>query len=358
MEDLGLDASFWRGRSVFLTGVTGFKGGWLALWLQNLGARVTGYSLAPPTEPSLFVEARVGDGLQWHEGDIRDAARLREAVIASKPEIVFHLAAQPLVRASYDIPVETYETNVMGTVHVLEGVRAAPSVRSVVVVTSDKCYENREVHWPYRETDPLGGHDPYSSSKACTEIVASSYWRSFLQSRGIGLATVRAGNVIGGGDWAKDRLVPDAMRALAAGESVLVRNPASVRPWQHVLEPLAGYLRVAERLTADGERFSEGWNFGPGPDAACPVSELMTEICALWGAGARFHSESRVAPHEAKLLSLDASKARARLGWRPRLSLRQALSLSVDWYRAHGESGSDMQAFTLRQIRRYEEPSP
>jgi CDP-glucose 4,6-dehydratase len=352
MEGLGVTAAFWRGRRVLVTGVTGFKGGWLALWLRELGATVVGYSLPPPTTPSLFHSARVGDDLEWIDGDVRDCARLRRVAADHAPEIVFHLAAQPLVRASYETPVETFETNVLGTVNVLESLREQSSTRAIVVVTSDKCYENREWCWPYRENDPLGGHDPYSSSKACAEIAASAYYRSFFRSRGVGVATARAGNVIGGGDWARDRLVPDVVAALGTGKSVLVRNPASIRPWQHVLEPLSGYLALAERLASEPEAFSEGWNFGPDLDALRPVEDLVESMCALWGDGARWHAAKIDQPHEARILALDASKARARMGWRPRLTLDEALAWTIAWYKDHA-SAIDVRDRSLRQIRSY-----
>jgi CDP-glucose 4,6-dehydratase len=357
MENLGVSGEYWRGRRVLLTGVTGFKGGWLALWLRDLGAEVVGYSLPPPTTPSFFHTVRLGEQVTWIDADIRNGALLHKVVDDRRPEVVFHLAAQPLVRASYDAPVETFETNVIGTVNVLDALRDRPSVRAVVVITSDKCYENREWLWPYREGDPLGGHDPYSSSKACAEIATAAYHRSFFQGKGVGVATARAGNVIGGGDWARDRLVPDVIAALATRQSALVRNPKSVRPWQHVLEPLAGYIALAESLARDPEAFSEAWNFGPSPDSVRPVVELVETICALWGDGARWHTADLAAPHEAKLLAVDASKARARLPWRPRLALRDCLRWTVEWHRAL-LAGEDMRDHSLRQIRRYQETSP
>ena len=340
-----------------MTGVTGFKGSWLALWLRELGADVVGYSLAPPTSPSLFELAGVAHAARWIDGDVRDAARLRAAIKENDPEVVFHLAAQPLVRASYEEPVQTYETNVFGTVNLLDALRDAAAVRAVVVVTSDKCYENRESLRAYAEGDALGGYDPYSSSKACQEIVTAAYHRSFLQARGVGVATVRAGNVIGGGDWARDRIVPDAVTALASKQSILVRNPASVRPWQHVLDPLAGYIEVAAQLLSRPEIFSEPFNFGPSPEGVRTVSELVTTICKLWGDGARWHSAELAQPHEARLLTLDSSKARAKLGWRPRLALEAALDWTVAWYKAQA-SGEDMGVRTLAQIRRYQETTP
>ena len=353
MEALGVNARFWSGRRVLLTGVTGFKGSWLALWLRKLGADVTGYALPPPTAPSLFQTARVNDGIRWIDADVRDLDRLKSAVRECAPEVVFHLAAQSLVRPSYEAPVDTFATNVMGTVNVLEALRDHEATRAVVVITSDKCYENREWVWPYRESDSLGGRDPYSSSKACTEIVTSSYYQSFFKANHVGVATARAGNVIGGGDWARDRLVPDVAAAFAAGESALVRNPGSVRPWQHVLEPLLGYLLLAERLAGDDKGFSEGWNFGPDPLAVRPVSELVTSLCALWGDGARWHTVDVPQPHEAQLLALDASKARARLRWAPRLRLDEALAWTARWYKAF-HRGVDVRSISLQQLDDYQ----
>lgn len=354
------DRQFWRGKSVFITGHTGFKGGWLATWLLHLGARVTGYALKPDTEPSLFERCGLARRMSSEIADIRDQTRLRAAMEKSRPEVVFHLAAQPLVRRSYEAPALTFETNVMGTVNLLEAVRTTPSVRVVVVVTSDKCYLNREWPWAYREEDPLGGRDPYSASKACTEIVAEAYRRSFLQSenRNVGFATVRAGNVIGGGDWSADRLVPDAIRALEAEVPLIVRNPHSIRPWQHVLEPLAGYLIVAERLHEDGARFSGAYNFGPAEDGAVTTSEIANLAVRLWGSGSWKTAAAREvegAPHEARYLRLDAGKARQILGWHPRLHLDRALELTIAWYRESARTDADMFAFSARQIAFYQQ---
>lgn len=351
------DDVFWRGRRVFVTGHTGFKGGWLSLWLASLDAEVAGYALPPPTTPSLFDLARIGERVVHTEGDIRDPARLTDAMARHRPEIVFHMAAQPLVRASYDDPAETYAVNVLGTAHVLDAVRRIGGVRAVVVITSDKCYENREWHWGYREDEAMGGADPYSASKGCTELVAASYRRSFFDPaahdrHGVALATVRAGNVIGGGDWAADRLVPDAMRAFGRGETLTLRYPGAIRPWQHVLEPLAGYLNVAERLFHEGPAFGEGWNFGPGEDGERTVGTVVETLAALWGAGARWTVTGEPQPHEARFLKLDCAKAKARLGWRPRLGFDAALDRTVAWYRAHAE-GRDMGAVTLSQIADY-----
>lgn len=344
----------WHGRRVFVTGVTGFKGAWLGMWLRHLGARVRGYSLPPPTSPSLFALARMQEDVEWIDADVRDLARLAREIKDWEPEAVFHLAAQSLVRASYERPVETFETNVMGTANLLEAVRAAPSVRAVVVVTSDKCYENREWVWPYREGDALGGHDPYSSSKACAEIVTASYRRSLFGDAGAAVATARAGNVIGGADWARDRLVPDIVSSIVARRPAAVRNPTSVRPWQHVIEPLAGYLTLGERLLLQGQAFGEAWNFGPNSDSVQSVATLADELCEAWGDGASWSHDGGQHPHEAGILALDSAKARSRLGWRPRLDYHDAIRWTVAWYKAsHG--GRDARELTLEQIRKYEE---
>lgn len=342
----------WRGRRVLVTGDTGFKGSWLSLWLHALGAEVTGFALPPPSEPSLFEAARIGELIHHHEGDIRDLAAVRAVVEASRPEVIFHLAAQPLVRLSYREPVETYATNVMGTVHLLEAARRAPDVRAIVCVTSDKCYENREWVWPYRETDPMGGHDPYSSSKGCAELVAAAYRSSFF-AQGPALATVRAGNVIGGGDWASDRLVPDLIRAFEAGAAPLIRSPSAVRPWQHVLEALGGYLQIAERLLAGEREFADAWNFGPADDDTRPVSWIVERMRAAWGGAPQPQADHGSRVHEAGLLRLDCSKARAALGWRPALNLEQALDWIITWHKAFG-LGEDARAITLKQIADYQ----
>jgi CDP-glucose 4,6-dehydratase len=346
---------FWRGRSVFLTGHTGFKGGWLATWLLKLGARVTGYGLAPHTTPSFFARCGLGDRCTSHLADVRDEGALQAALAGARPSVVFHLAAQPIVRLSYQRPVETIATNVLGTVHLLESIRRTPSVEAVVVVTSDKCYENRERPEGYRETDPLGGHDPYSASKASAEIIVGAYRRSFFAAGSPRVATVRAGNVIGGGDWSPDRIVPDAMRALAADTPIQVRNPAAVRPWQHVLEPLRGYLMLAERLVEDAS-FGEAWNFGPRDEDAVPVATLVGLLVDRWG-NARWHAAPEAnAPHEAGLLRLDWSKARTRLGWQPILRLCEGVELAVAWYRAaySQEPASRLYDRALEQIAQYE----
>ncbi len=348
-----LVSALWSGRRVLVTGHTGFKGSWLSLWLHSLGAEVTGFALPPPTEPSLFEAARIGELVRHVEGDVRDLAALQKAVAEARPEVVFHLAAQPLVRLSYEEPVETYATNVMGTVHLLEAVRQASGVMAVVSITSDKCYENREWVWPYRESDPMGGHDPYSSSKGCAELVTAAWRSSYFAHEGPLLASVRAGNVIGGGDWAADRLVPDLVRAFEAGLSPLIRSPDSVRPWQHVLEALGGYLLLAERLLAGERDFAEGWNFGPADEDARPVSWIVDRMRAAWGGGAADAlPDTGARPHEAGLLRLDCSKARAALGWRPALRLEQALDWIVGWHKAVG-AGEDARAVTLAQIADY-----
>lgn len=356
---LGPDPAFWGGRRVFLTGHTGFKGGWLSLWLQSLGAEVTGYSLAPPTAPCLFDLAQVGRGMvSSHIADIRDLPALAAAIESAQPEIVFHLAAQPLVRESYSNPIETYAINVMGTVHLLESVRRAGGVRVVLNVTSDKCYSNQEWVWGYRESEPMGGYDPYSSSKGCSELVSAAYRSSFFNAcayaeHGVAVATARAGNVIGGGDWAKDRLIPDILAAFESGQPVRIRNPHAIRPWQHVLEPLRGYMVLAERLHQCGPNYAEAWNFGPTDEDSKPVGWIVGHMAALWGKGATWHIDAKEAPHEAAHLKLDISKARTRLNWHPKLSLRQAIGLVMDWSQAR-QSGADMRLHTLAQIQSYQ----
>jgi CDP-glucose 4,6-dehydratase len=350
-------AEFWRGKRVFVTGHTGFKGGWLTLWLGQMGAEVHGYSLSPPTEPNLFTLARVDQGITHQIGDIRDAAMLRNAIAEFEPDIILHLAAQPILRLSYDEPVETYATNVMGTVHVLEAARHTPSARVTLVVTTDKCYENHEQIWPYRETDAMGGHDPYSSSKGCAELVVSAYTRSFFNRGEQVVASVRAGNVIGGGDWARDRLMTDIIAAVAAGKKPIIRNPKAIRPWQHVLEPLSGYLRAVEYLWDKMPPEPESWNFGPENDSEVCVGDVAKEVCDLWGfkPGIEIVADPRQL-HEAHWLRLDSSKARIRLGWKPKLSLKEALALTVDWYRVM-QQGGDMRGLTLQQIADYQNPS-
>ena len=347
-----MNTDFWRSKRVLLTGHTGFKGSWMSLWLQSMGATLRGVSLMPPTEPALFNVARVAEGMEHHLTDIRDFEAIRSAVVDFKPEIIIHMAAQPLVRRSYELPIETYATNVMGTVHLLEAARLSGSVKAVVNITTDKCYENREWVWGYREDDPMGGHDPYSSSKGCAELVSSAYRNSYLQQAGIAMATARAGNVIGGGDWAADRLLPDIFRALEGKEPVLIRNPHSVRPWQHVLEPLSGYLLLAERLYTEGQAEAEGWNFGPRDEDARPVQWIVERLCEEWGNGASWTLQPGDHPHEASYLKLDISKARSRLGWTPRWSLETAIKHITAWHRAW-QDNQDMRAICLEQISRY-----
>ena len=345
-------ADFWRGKRVFLTGHTGFKGSWLSLWLESLGSGVTGFSLAPPTTPNLFEVANVARGMTSYISDIRDLSSLQKAMQEAKPEIVIHMAAQPLVRKSYSDPVETYATNVMGTVNLLESVRQTPSVKAVVVVTTDKCYENKEWPWGYRETEPMGGYDPYSSSKGCAELITAAYRRSFFQKHDIGVASARAGNVIGGGDWAEDRLVPDILKAFEENRAVSIRNPQSTRPWQHVLEPLSGYLTLAEHLYEQGQAFSEGWNFGPNDDDARPVQWIVEKLVSNWGKDASWQIDTGQHPHEANYLKLDTSKAKARLGWRPSWNLQTALQRITLWHRAWlGQE--DMKKVCLSQIHQY-----
>ena len=352
-----MNANFWQGRRVFLTGHTGFKGSWLSLWLQSLGAELRGYALPAPTSPALFHEAHVARGMDSIEGDIRDLAALRDAVTSFRPEVVIHMAAQPLVRYSYVEPVETYQVNVMGTVNLLEAVRATDSVRSVVNVTTDKCYENREWVWGYRETDPMGGFDPYSNSKGCAELVTAAYRQSFLHQGHAALASARAGNVIGGGDWALDRLVPDILRAFEKNQPVTLRNPASTRPWQHVLEPVSGYLTLAERLHEEGQAFAEGWNFGPADADARPVEWIVRHLSEGWGDGARWQVDGGQHPHEAQYLKLDCSKARHRLQWTPRWSLDDALDRIVRWHRAW-LAGGDVRRQCLDDIAAYTATKP
>jgi len=352
MESGTVDPAFWSGRRVFLTGHTGFKGSWMSIWLQTMGAEVTGFALSPPTEPALFETARVAQGMTSVIGDIRDPGALTRALVDADPEVVIHMAAQPLVRSSYDDPVGTYATNVMGTVHLLEAVRAARSVRAVCVVTTDKCYENREWPWGYREDEAMGGHDPYSNSKGCAELVVSAYRRSFFSKGMVALGSGRAGNVIGGGDWATDRLVPDILRAVEADQPVLIRNPLAIRPWQHVLEPVAGYLVLCQALWNRPAISAEAWNFGPRDEDARPVQWIVERLCALWGDGAVWRHDERTQPHEARYLKLDISKARAGLGWQPRWSLGEALGRIVSWHRAWA-ADDDMAARCRAEIADY-----
>jgi len=348
-----VNADFWSGKRVFLTGHTGFKGSWLSLWLQSLGSEVTGYALTPPTFPSLYAVADVAQGMTSIIANILDLPKLQETMQAARPDIVIHMAAQALVRQSYAQPVETYATNVMGTVHVLESVRNTPSVKAVLVVTTDKCYENKEeMYRAYHEHEPLGGHDPYSSSKACAELVTAAYRKSFLEQQGIAVATARAGNVIGGGDWAAGRLVPDILKAFEQNAFVQIRNPNATRPWQHVLEPLCGYLLLAEHLFAKGPAYAEAWNFGPNEEDARPVKWLVDQLALTWGNGAAWLQDPDQHPHEANYLKLDISKAKARLGWTPSWSLQTAIQNITQWHRAWlGQE--DMKKLCLYQILQY-----
>ncbi len=354
MEELVIRPDFWAGKRVLVTGHTGFKGSWLALWLASMGARVSGYALPPPTTPSLWQSVQGHAGVDSTIADVRDAAALAGALAACRPEVVFHLAAQSLVHASYADPVGTYATNVMGTVHLLEAARSTAGIRAVVVVTSDKCYENRDNQQAFRETDPLGGRDPYSNSKGCAELVTAAYRASFFDAAAgaTAVASARAGNVIGGGDWAADRILPDIVRAAAHGEPVRVRKPQAVRPWQHVLEPLSGYLLLAERLCERPAQFAGAWNFGPDDADAVSVETIVTAVTQLWGPPAKWARDAGAHRPEAGFLKLDSSKARAGLAWRPRLGLQAALGWTVQWYKDQLQ-GADAKALTLAQIGRY-----
>ena len=350
-----MNGEFWSGKNVLITGHTGFKGSWLSLWLEEVGADLTGYSIGLPTDPCLFDAADVGRRMHSVTGDIREIDALRGCFERCMPEIVFHLAAQSLVRPSYDDPIETYSTNVMGTANLLEAARHCKSVRVVIVVTSDKCYENREWIWPYRENEALGGHDPYSSSKGCAELVTAAYRSSFFSDPSCAaVASVRAGNVIGGGDWATDRIIPDAIGALTSGKEVVLRNPRFVRPWQFVLEPLHGYVTLAERLWSDAAGFAGAWNFGPNDGPAVSVGELVDQLIDKWGNGSRGTAETRGQPHEATSLKLDSSKARELLGWTPIHDLPMTLEWIVEWHKHFAEYGNAHDV-TLAQIRRYQD---
>lgn len=356
MEKMVVDRQFWGGKRVFLTGHTGFKGGWLALWLTDMGAQVHGYSLEPPTDPNFFTVSSIETRLSLHTiGDIRDIKLLQAAIDKAKPDIVFHFAAQPLVRYSYQAPVDTYTTNVIGTVNLLEAVRKCFSIKAVVNITTDKCYENREWVWPYRENESLGGYDPYSSSKACAEIVSAAWRRSYLGGAGIHLATVRAGNVIGGGDWAADRLVPDFLRVIDAGRTLTIRSPKATRPWQHVLEPLSGYLLLAQALYEQGEPYAEPWNFGPDERDVRSVEWIVEYLCKQME-GVSWKCDTAVQPHEANALKLDSSKAKSRLQWYPRWNLEVALTKTIEWHQAW-RNDEDMAACSIGQIQEYEDGS-
>ena len=357
METVALDSKFWRGKKVLLTGHTGFKGSWLSLWLEKLGAHVTGYALPPPTRPSLFELAQIDAGLQSVIGDIRDLPKLKEAMQTGVPEIILHLAAQSLVHESYASPVETFATNVMGTVNVLEAARACASVRAIVIVTSDKCYQNRERQRPYREVDPMGGHDPYSASKGAAELATAAYRSSFFSAKAGGarsaVATARAGNVIGGGDWAADRLIPDIVRAARRGEAALIRHPRAIRPWQHVLEPLYGYMLLAEKLYQAGDHYAAAWNFGPSEQECRSVEWLATRFLEIWDEGPAWEQSDAGRLHEAGILKLDSSKAHELLGWHPRLKIEDAIDWTATWYKQWTKS-ANMRAVTLSQIERFE----
>ncbi len=354
-----IDPNFWKGKHVFLTGHTGFKGGWLSVWLSGMGAKVFGYALAPNTMPSFFDVVGVADLLeQNHIADIRDLAPLQLAMKQANPDVLIHMAAQPLVRYSYDNPLETFSTNVMGTANVLEAAREIEQLKAIVVVTTDKCYENQEWVWGYRENEPLGGADPYSSSKACAELVTSAYRQSFFSENiatstsSAALASARAGNVIGGGDWSLDRLIPDALAAFKAGKPLIVRNPLATRPWQHVLEPLAGYLLLAQALFEKGSAFASAWNFGPRDEGTQTVERVIDLLSTAWGNNLGWQQDLHTQPHEAHLLRLDYSKARQELGWSPKWSLAQSLEKIVQWHKAL-EAGNDMKAISVEQIKQY-----
>lgn len=354
-----MNPSFWRGKRVFLTGHTGFKGSWLSLWLQSMGAEVTGFALNPATNPSLFDVANVGAGMLSVIGDVRDLNLLQKTMQEADPEIVIHMAAQPLVRYSYINPVETYATNVMGSVHLLEAVRHTKSVKAVVNVTSDKCYDNKEWVWGYREDEAMGGYDPYSNSKGCAELVTAAYRSSFFNpadyaKHGVAIASARAGNVIGGGDWAGDRLIPDFIRAIVAGETVVIRSPNAIRPWQHVLEPLSGYLVLAEKLYVQGNQFAEAWNFGPSDSDAKSVEWIISQLVSNWGNGSSFKVDASIANlHEAHFLKLDCSKARINLGWKPQWDATETIKRICAWHKAH-LNGQDMKVYALGEIGQYE----
>lgn len=349
-----VNAAFWQGKRVFLTGHTGFKGSWLSLWLQSMGAGVKGFALEPPTRPSLFAQAGVAAGMESEIGDIRDLAAMTASMTSFNPDILIHMAAQPLVRLSYREPVKTYATNVMGTVHLLEAARQCSNLKAIVNVTTDKCYENREWVWGYRENESVGGHDPYSNSKGCSELVTAAYRNSFFNTADTAeLASARAGNVIGGGDWAEDRLIPDILRAFEQQQPVIIRNPLASRPWQHVLEPLSGYLKLAEKLYMEGSAYAESWNFGPRDEDVQSVEWILNHLVRQWGAGASWQLDPHPQLHEAQLLKLDISKAVARLKWQPCWSLEQALDSIVEWHQCW-LAQQDVREATLNQISLYQ----
>ena len=351
MKDI--NRHFWNQKKVFVTGHTGFKGSWLSLWLKSLGAIVGGFSLNPPTNPSLFEEACVSEDMVSLFGDIRDLECITKSMVGFDPEILIHMAAQPLVRLSYKEPVDTYTTNVIGTVNVLEAARKCSNLKAIVSVTTDKCYENKEWEWGYRESEPMGGHDPYSSSKGCAELVTSAYRRSFFSSEDTAsLASARAGNVIGGGDWAEDRLIPDILRAFEKSEPVVIRNPLSTRPWQHVLEPLSAYLVLAQELFINGDEFAEGWNFGPNDQDCKPVSWILDQMVNSWGNGASWVLDKNNNPHEAGFLKLDCSKAASKLKWKPKWNLQFTINSIVDWHKLYFKGG-DIKKQCLKEINTY-----
>ncbi|MBU3637577.1 CDP-glucose 4,6-dehydratase [Polynucleobacter sp. es-MAR-4] len=358
MISRGVDANFWQGKTVFLTGHTGFKGSWLSLWLSSLGAKVCGYALAPSTTPNLFTVLNLQDSLKYSQiADIRDLDALQKAVIKAQPDIVIHMAAQPLVRYSYTHPVETYATNVMGTLNLLESLRSIDSARATVVVTTDKCYENNERLAGYQEHEPMGGHDPYSNSKGCAELVTAAYRRSFFSADQYlehhnAIASARAGNVIGGGDWSEDRLIPDAIKAFEANKPLIIRNTLATRPWQHVLEPLSGYLVLAQALYEEGTAFAQGWNFGPKDSDARPVQEVVELLISAWGSPASWVHDGSEHPHEAKSLKLNITKARENLGWVPKWTLETAIEKIAHWQKAY-QNKRDMKSISLNQIREY-----
>jgi CDP-glucose 4,6-dehydratase len=347
-----VNSSFWNGKRVFLTGHTGFKGSWISIWLQSMGAKVLGFALEPDTDPALFEIASIAKEMESVIGDIRDIHTLKECMVSFKPEIIIHMAAQPLVRRSYKDPVETYSTNVMGTVHVLEAARECQNVKAIVSVTTDKCYENKEWVWGYRENEPMGGYDPYSSSKACAELVTAAYRRSFFQESEVYVASARAGNVIGGGDWAEDRLIPDALRSFDKEAAVVIRNPKATRPWQHVLEPLSGYLMLAESLFKEGEKFTEGWNFGPNDKDCRPVQDVLEYLIDFWPGKAKWTQDPESHPHEANLLKLDCSKANYILNWQPKWDIETAVKKVVDWHIAW-RNQADMRQYIINEIENY-----
>ena len=348
-----VNKDFWKNKKVYLTGHTGFKGSWLSLWLVSMGAKVKGYSLPANTKPSLFEQLNLENDMLSEIGDIRNLKNLSFSMKEFNPDILIHMAAQPLVRLSYEFPVDTYSTNVMGTVNVLEAARYCSNLKSIVTITTDKCYENKEWEWGYRENEAMGGYDPYSSSKGSAELVISAYRRSFFYSNSSpSLASGRAGNVIGGGDWSEDRLVPDILKAFTNSKPVLIRNPLSTRPWQHVLEPLSGYMVLAQQLYLKGDKYAEGWNFGPNDEDCKSVSWILDEMVKNWGKNASWSLDKSNNPHEAGFLKLDCSKAHKRLKWKPKLNLKNALKSIVEWYKIF-DSGGNIKKKYLKEINEY-----